>query len=65
MSRNKHDDAPVVIDFDAVQKETAAALLISTADFSVWIPKSQITNLDREAKQLTIPQWLAIQKALV
>lgn len=31
----------------------------------VWIPKSQIQNLDRDACTFEIPEWLATEKGLI
>lgn len=49
--------------------ETEAAVLISDSRVEVWVPKSQIDNLDDvevgEHVTITIPEWLAEQGGLI
>lgn len=52
-------------------RETAAAILVSDSGDDVWVPKSQIVNLDdvpsapADDVLIEIPEWLAISKGLV
>ena len=60
--------APVVIPFDDIIRQTPEATLFDTGDEEVWLPKSQILEVDDsdpERKTVTIPEWLAIDKELV
>ncbi len=44
--------------------ETAAAYKFSSGGASVWLPKSQV-EWDADAKEMTMPEWLAIEKELI
>lgn len=49
--------------------ETAKAVLVSNdgdEDGAVWIPKSQISiaEMDGKAIEISIPEWLAMDKGL-
>ena len=56
---------PVVIDFDEIKHETELAYLFVIDDNEVWLPKSQCLTLDVEAREVEIPEWLAVDKGLV
>lgn len=50
--------------------ETPDAYLLDDGDIEVWIPKSQIDNLDddweiEDTIEMEIPEWLAEQKGLI
>ena len=63
MSRN--DDVEVTV---TVLRETDSALLVRDGLSEEWLPKSQIrdrTKLKGDAEELTIPEWLALQKGLI
>lgn len=44
--------------------ETAAAYRFSSGGEPVWLPKSQV-EWDADAREMTMPEWLAIEKELV
>ena len=48
--------------------ETDDAYLVSDGENKFWIPKSQISTLimaDEVEMEITIPEWLAIEKGIV
>jgi len=47
-----------------VKHETADAYLFSDGDVEVWLPKS-LCEWDLAAKEMTLPEWLAIDRGLV
>ena len=60
--------APVVIPFDDIIHQTPEAIFFDMGDEEVWLPKSQIIEVDDsnpKRKTVTIPEWLAIDKELV
>lgn len=68
MKRIKDGDKYLVeIDVDQISG-TRDAIFISNGSQEAWIPKSQITDLERDNGKLIsiiIPEWLAIEKELV
>jgi len=47
-----------------IKVETDKAVLINDGTKEVWLPKSQI-EINREDKEVTMPEWLAIEKELI
>ena len=56
------DSEQVDIRFDSIVKETDKAMLIKIGDNEYWLPKSQITV---DGDDVSMPEWLAIDKGLV
>lgn len=65
--------SPVDFEDVTVVRETEKALLCKSADFEVWIPKSQLhedseitaSSTEGDSGTLIIPLWLAEDKDLV
>lgn len=66
MSRDSVFEELAIVYFDEIVRETHDAYLLDVGDDAerVWIPKSQVRELDVEGCNLTIPEWLAIEKGL-
>lgn len=63
------DETTVQIEFEHIVHETDAAYLLEVPTYSentkdVWIPKSQVAELDREGKTMEVTEWVAIEKGL-
>ena len=54
----------VGIEFDDIEKETDAALMIVIGDEKIWLPKSQV-RLYEKKKKVYLPEWLAQSKGLI
>lgn len=54
----------LTFDYDKIIQETPNAVLLSIFDTDIWLPKSEI-ELDKSAKTVYMPEWLAIEKDLV
>ncbi|MCK4821700.1 hypothetical protein KA005_38395 [bacterium] len=54
----------IILTWDKIKATTSLAVLFVFGDDVVWIPKSQITDLDQENKTLEIPLWLAEEKEI-
>ena len=54
----------IILTWDKIQATTPLAVLFVFGDDDVWIPKSQIKDLDQEDKTLEIPLWLAEEKEI-
>lgn len=54
----------ITLVYDSFKITTAMAHLVIFGDDQVWLPKSQVTNIDEKTKTLEIPLWLAIEKEL-
>lgn len=50
--------------FEDIVHETDKAFLIKFAEGEIWIPKSQVKDLDKDGLTVTIPEWLAVEKGL-
>jgi len=65
---NKHEqldhDFPN-IEYDNVLRETPKAIFFQVGDKQVWIPTSQLEDLDVVEKVFNIPRWLAIKNELI
>ena len=44
--------------------ETEKAFRFYDGNSTVWLPKSQV-EWDAETKEMTIPEWLALEKGLI
>lgn len=55
----------VDIPFDEIVHQTTKATLFDVGDEEVWLPKSEIREIDEAEKHVTIPVWLATEKGLV
>lgn len=56
---------PVEVNYDEVVIETDKAWLVRIdKDEDIWLPKSQC-EMDEDAKNLMVAEWLAIEKGLV
>ncbi len=53
----------LTFDYGEIVQETPQAVLLSM-DLDLWFSKSEI-ELDRSAKTVYVPEWLAIEKGLV
>jgi N-acetylglucosamine-6-phosphate deacetylase len=47
-----------------IKVETDKAILINDGTKEVWLPKSQV-EINREDKEVTMPEWLAKEKELI
>ena len=45
-------------------RESDKAILIEIHDEEIWIPLSQVTDIDRDAGTITLTEWIAKQKNL-
>lgn len=63
------DDEEVEVYVDEVIKETTDAFLCRIDDDKVWLPKSEIrdgeVSSEGDKGNVTIPEWLAVEKGLV
>ena len=51
-----------------IEAETDKAILLNDGAQKVWLPKSQVEDIDRQEKGVaivTMPEWLACQKELI
>lgn len=73
MTRWRDPDADKLVELEPARyvHETDMAYLLQFDDEKVWIPKSQIDDLDETTNsggdrifQIIIPQWLALEKGL-
>lgn len=55
----------VDIPFDEIIHQTPKAVLFDVGDEDVWLPKSEIREIDEAEKNVVIPVWLATEKGLV
>lgn len=53
----------IILVYDEIKHTSEKAFFISFGDENIWLPKSQI-EIDKEAKTLEIPLWLAVEKEL-
>jgi len=54
-----------LVDIDGgIQYETEKAYLFTDGEHTVWLPKSQC-EWDEQDKKMTMPVWLAMEKALI
>jgi len=53
------------IEYDKVLRETPKAILFDVRGKQVWIPTSQMDDLDVVEKVFNIPRWLAVQNKLI
>ena len=54
----------ITLVWDKIEAMTPLTILFTFGDDDVWIPKSQITDLDEKTKTLEIPLWLAEEKEI-
>ena len=47
-----------------VVSETADAYHFTDSDVTVWLPKSQC-EWDQDRKEMTMPEWLAMDRGLI
>ena len=60
------DDSDVVdIHYDKIVGQSDAAILVEVEEEEIWIPKSQINDVDLKKHVLTIKEWIAIEKDLI
>ena len=62
---NIKDVAHAEFDYDEIIEETELALLIDFGEHEVWIPKSQIVEIDETSKSIIMYEWLAKKKGLI
>lgn len=60
----------VHIDVKEIKRETENALLVELEDDTIWIPKSQISDVEDYEEgdkdlTLSVTEWIAKQKGLV
>jgi len=59
------DQETITIVYDRIKHVPGKrAILFFFDEDSVWIPKSQITDIDEEANTVEIPLWLAEEKEI-
>ena len=63
--RKKPNQDLIDVDFDDILAETPKAILFFMGDSKMWLPKSQIKELDLIEHTFMIPEWLAIEKDLI
>jgi len=63
----KDEDGSVYIPiyYDVISGETDKAYCFATGDRDVWLPKSQIIDIDVQNGEVVVPEWLAVAKGLV
>ena len=54
----------VPVYYDVISAEIDKAYCFSTADKEVWLPKSQVIDIDSQNGEVIIPEWLAVEKGL-
>lgn len=67
MSRAYDDGENVLVRFYGMDGDTAKAykILITVDDIEgVWIPRSQVADIDWDTHEMWIPLWLAEKKGL-
>lgn len=52
------------VEYEDIVSETQRGILFQIDGKRHWLPRSQI-EVDTDAKQVTMPEWLAIEKGLV
>lgn len=55
----------ITLVWDKIEAITPLAILFIFGDDDVWLPKSQITDIDEKTKTLDLPLWLAEEKEIV
>jgi len=64
MSFKSPEDDDVEINFDKLKHETKKAMLFDIAGDDFWVPMSQIVDVDKADKIVTITKWIAEEKGL-
>lgn len=67
------DQEEVSVTWVSIVRQTDAAILFGLPnpdrsafdEIDVWLPKSQILDLDYEEQTVTVPEWLAYEKGLI
>jgi hypothetical protein len=54
----------VTMEFDEILAQTDKAILFLFGSDQAWIAKSLIEELDEEANQFAIPEWVMLVKGL-
>ena len=54
----------IILVWDKIEAMTPLAILFTFGDDDVWLPRSQITDIDEKTKTLEIPLWLAEEKEI-
>jgi hypothetical protein len=54
----------ITLVWDKIETMTPKAILFTFGDDDVWLPRSQITDLDEKTRTLEIPLWLAEEKEI-
>lgn len=58
------DDDDVTLTYDSKKNETKKAILFKMNGEKVWIPKSQIVEVDETSKAVVVSAWIAGEKGL-
>lgn len=58
------DQEMITLVWDKLTYSTDKAHLFTFGEEEVWLPKSQITDIDEKTKTLEIPLWLAEEKEI-
>jgi len=58
------DQETITVVYDWIDHTTDKAILFFFGDDEIWLPKSQITDLDEVANTVEIPLWLAEEKEI-
>jgi len=56
---------PVEISYDRYSRESPGAHLFVIDGKPEWIPKSQMTDWDKEEKVFNLPEWLAYERGFI
>jgi hypothetical protein len=64
MMMDKHLNSRLIDLYGRVEVETEKAFLFFDGTKKVWLPKSQC-EWDVDSKEMTVPEWLAMEKGLI
>lgn len=54
------------IDYDEIYDDDGKeAVKLTIDDRTIWVPRSWIKDIDHYGKQITVPEWWAIENRLV
>jgi hypothetical protein len=55
----------IELEYIKILHEKLLSYRFAFPEADVWLPKSQIVEMDEDHKTVTIPEWLAVEKELV
>lgn len=56
--------AVLIYDEVSIDSPQFDAILFTIEGRAVWIPRSQVLDYDEAAREVTVPEWLAINEGL-